>query len=127
MSDEHEDLQRGRRRTVSTGCAVVISAVLGLLVALLSNVVANLISVPAGWEWVPVAALVVVFLASLPVTLSLARQSQKESEERGTKPSGVTIESVELNRSEIGYIRGDQVTVEDAKLTDSKISDIEAR
>ena len=109
-------------RVLSTRGALILSAVLALLGGLLSDVVASLIRVPAGWEWVPVAALIVVFLASLPVTLALARESQKAAQERG-----VTIEQVELNRSEMRDIHGEQVTVKGAKLTDSKISDIEAR
>jgi hypothetical protein len=109
--------------------AALISAALGLLGGLLSNVVANLINVPDGWEWLPVAALTIVFLVSLPVTIWLARNSKKEVGVRGLgRKDGVTIERVELVNSKIRDIHSNgQVTVKDAELSDSEISDIEAR
>jgi Na+/melibiose symporter-like transporter len=94
MKGKRQNLRWKRKRTGSTRRAVVVSAVLGLLVMLFVTVVANLIHVPAGWEWVAVAAMIVVFLASLPVTMALARESQKASQERGTgqESAGMKVE-----------------------------------
>jgi len=78
----------------STRYAVLISAVMGLLVLLLGTIVANMIHVPARWDWVPVVALVVVFLASLPVTLAMARESRKAPREgdEGQESVGMKVE-----------------------------------
>lgn len=113
---------------MSTVSAVLISAVLGLLGGLLGNVVANLINVPAGWEWLPIVALTVVFIMSLPITVWLARKSEQETKERGSEGKDkVTIEQVDMDNSEMSRIHSSgQVVVKDAKLKDSEITDIEA-
>src|SRR5688572_18717447 len=97
--NKKRDGGRGKSwQQMSTVSAVLISAVLGLLGGLLGNVVANLINVPAGWEWLPIVALALVFLMSLPITVWLAHKSESES---SVKPDGVNIEEVELKNSEI--------------------------
>jgi len=59
------------------------------VVGLLSNVVANLIHVPAGWEWLPVVALAVTFILALWVQL---RGVQPQERGAGQEIAGMKTE-----------------------------------
>jgi len=77
---------------------VIISGVLALLIGLLSNVVANLIHVPAGWEWALVVLLLVTFIISLYVQIRYAgtrpEQGQAQTEGSGAEKAdaGMKVE-----------------------------------
>ena len=88
MKDERKSMQRRRKRTTNPGRAVVISGVLALLVALLDNVVTNLIRVPPGWEWLPVA----LFVATAAVALWVQLRGAGETEARGGEGAGMNVE-----------------------------------
>jgi hypothetical protein len=68
-----------RRKLVA---AVIISAILSLLVGLLSNLAATYLAPSlAAWPWLVYVALIVTFIIALPVTIYLSLRSLPETED----------------------------------------------
>jgi hypothetical protein len=123
MKSKRQNSRHERKRIGSTARAVLISGVLGLLVMLLGNEVTDLIHVPTGWEWVPVAALVVTFVIALYVQM---RGTGETNARRGVSLKDVRVE----RESEISGVKanGGDVSLDNVQVKDgSKIHDIEAR
>lgn len=116
-----------KKQRFSRKLALVISAILSLLTAFLTRIIGGMINVPIRMEWLPIVALIVVFVASLYVTLRLADDGGRTSA-IVDRPKNISMEKIELNNSKLRNISADgTVTFKDIKATDSEISDIEAR